>query len=164
MPAAFLLMNAVLAAEPQLPSGRLEFTGKAGGLLVGYQQGTGSLDFADARHPFRIEGYSLGMAGLVDMEGWGVVYNLKELDEFQGRYEAVGGGMTTLQGGNLTLLRNERDVVIELQTFQQGLEARLGITVYYISLTEPLPAPAEKPAAPAAAPSPLELISQPDAE
>ncbi|MFO1431227.1 MAG: hypothetical protein U1F76_13975 [Candidatus Competibacteraceae bacterium] len=110
----------------QLPSGRLAFTGFSLGLLVGYQQGQGALEFQGRKYPFSIESYGLFTLGGSQVDALGVVYDLDKLEDFEGRYGAATFGVTAWQGGNVTVMTNQNGVVIYLQSLRQGLELSLG--------------------------------------
>ncbi len=113
-------------AQEQLPSGRLAFTSTSFGLLVGYNQGKGTLSFQGKDHPFSIAGYKLVTVGVARVDALGVVYNLDKLSDFEGRYTAAEGSFTVWQGGGGAVMKNANGVVIYLQTLQQGLELSLG--------------------------------------
>ena len=114
------------SSQEQLPSGRLAFTGFSLGLLVGYQQGEGTLEFQGQKYPFSLESYGLFTLGGSKVDALGVVYDLDKLEDFEGRYVAAQFGLTAWQGGNVTVMRNQNGVVIYLQSLQQGLELSLG--------------------------------------
>lgn len=120
------LISTTASSQEQLPSGRLAFTGFSLGLLVGYQQGQGTLEFQGRKYPFSIESYGLFTLGGSKVDALGVVYGLDKLEDFEGRYMAATFGVTTWQGGNVTVMRNQNGVVIYLQSLQQGLELSLG--------------------------------------
>lgn len=115
--------------QEQLPSARIEFTGATFGLLVGYSQGRGSLRFQGRDYPFSIQSYKLFSLGAAWMDALGVVYHLERLEDFQGRYRALQGSFTAIQGGGATVLRNDNGVVIYLQNLNLGVEVSLGGSV-----------------------------------
>ena len=120
------LISTTASSQEQLPSGRLAFTGFSLGLLVGYQQGQGTLEFQGRKYPFSIESYGLFTLGGSKVDALGVVYDLNKLEDFEGTYGAATFGVTTWQGGNVTVMSNQNGVVIYLQSLQQGLELSLG--------------------------------------
>jgi hypothetical protein len=113
-------------AQEQLPSGRLAFSSTSFGLLVGYNQGKGTLSFQGKEYPFSMEGYKLITVGASSVDALGVVYQLDKLSDFEGRYTAAGGDFTVWQGGGGAVMKNQNGVVIYLQTLQTGLELNLG--------------------------------------
>jgi len=119
-------MVTTASSQEQLPAGRLAFTGISLGLLVGYQQGEGTLEFQGQKYPFSIESYGLFTVGGSKVDALGVVYDLNKPEDFEGRYVAATFGVTAWQGGNVTVMRNQNGVVIYLQSLQQGLELSLG--------------------------------------
>lgn len=74
------LMVTTASSQEQLPSGRLTFTGISFGLLVGYQQGEGSLEFKGQKYPFSIASYGLATIGGSKVDALGVVYDLDKLE------------------------------------------------------------------------------------
>jgi len=120
------LMVTTASSQEPLPSGRLAFTGISLGLLLGYQQGEGSLEFKGQKYPFSITSYGLATIGGSKVDALGVVYDLNRLEDFEGRYMAATFGLTAWQGGNMTVMRNQNGVVIYLQSLRQGLELSLG--------------------------------------
>lgn len=139
--AALLLSSAVLpaVAEEKLPSGRLEFRSSSYGLLVGYSDGLGILTFNDRAYPFSIRGFRGLTLGASSMDALGVVFDLKDIADFPGEYTAFEGNFTFVQGGGSARLKNQRNVIIELQTYQMGAELTLGGGSLTIALREPLP-------------------------
>ena len=89
--------------------------------------------------------------GIAKVDALGQVYRLRELADFTGRYIAVEGGLTVVQGGGHAVLRNEKGVMLYLQNVQYGLDLTLGGGGIDIALTEPADASASAamPGAPA---------------
>ena len=100
-----------LAQEP-LPSGRLAFESNSYGLLIGYNQGKGTLRFQGQEYPFSIEGYKLFTVGVVSVNALGVVYDLDKLSDFEGTYTTAEGSLTLWQGGGGAVMKNQNGVVI----------------------------------------------------
>lgn len=165
MAMAVLIVATTALAQDRRPDARLEWSSTAYGLLVGVNQGKGVLAFQGQRYPFTVSGLRLATLGFVKVDALGQVYRLRELADFPGRYLAVEGGLTVVQGGGHTVLRNEKGVTLYLQNVQKGFDVTLGGGGLDIALTEP-PAPAKPvkaaaPAQPAAALPPLDLITPP---
>ncbi len=138
-----LILMAVLAvgagaalAQDARPDARLEFSSTSFGLLFGFSQGRGTLDFQERRYPFSLSGIKVATLGVTRVSALGHVYRLRDLADFNGRYVAVEGAFTLGQGGGGALLRNEKGVTLYLQNVQHGIELTLGGGGVDIALTE----------------------------
>ncbi|KAB2926530.1 MAG: hypothetical protein F9K25_16005 [Candidatus Contendobacter sp.] len=138
-------------AQDRRPDARLTFSSTSFGLLFGFSQGQGALEFQGRKYPFTVSGIKVATLGISKVDALGQVYRLRELADFPGRYIAVEGGLTVVQGGGNAVLRNERGVMLYLQNVQYGLDLTLGGGGVDIALTgsaDPS-APAVIPDAPA---------------
>ncbi|MFZ4790550.1 MAG: hypothetical protein ACOYMW_06625 [Candidatus Competibacteraceae bacterium] len=129
-------MDAALAQDGRL-DGRLQFSSTAFGLLFGYSQGQGSLEFKGKNYPFTISGVKAATVGVSKVDALGQVYRLREIADFPGTYVAIEGGFTLFQGGGSAMLRNEKGVTLYLQNVQYGLDLTLGGGGLSIALSEP---------------------------
>lgn len=123
-------------AQDRRPDARLTFSSTSFGLLFGYQQGQGELELQGRKYPFTISGIKAATLGIAKVDTLGQVYRLRELADFPGRYIAVEGGLTVVQGGGNAVLRNEKGVMLYLQNVQYGLDLTLGGGGVDIALTE----------------------------
>jgi hypothetical protein len=149
--AALVAGTGMVLAQDKRPDARLAFSSTSFGLLVGYQQGQGALEFQGRKYPFTVSGIKGLTLGIAKVDALGQVYRLRELADFTGRYIAVEGGLTVVQGGGHAVLRNEKGVMLYLQNMQYGLDLTLGGGGIDIALTEPADASASAamPGAPA---------------
>jgi hypothetical protein len=143
------LFLATAFAEEELPSGRFEFTSTAFGLIVGFNRGEGALRLTEPdpdggdlplamkTYPFSVTGFSLATVGLAKIDAVGIVYNLNDIEDFEGRYIAGEGALTIVQGGGHLIMRNQNGVVIKLQLYNKGVELRLGGSIISFTLQEP---------------------------
>ena len=95
--------------------------------------GGGKLDFNGRTYSFTIGGLGIGGFGVSKITASGIVYNLKNLNDFpgayvQGRYGYAAGDKS---GGKLWL-QNDKNVVIEIQGTREGLALSLGGDAVYI--------------------------------
>jgi hypothetical protein len=124
-------------AQQELPSGRLSLEGFAIGLGIGFTRGEGTLVFAGQSYPFSFKEFTLASGGASKVDAIGVVYNLNSLSDFAGRYTAIKGSFTAIQGGGSALLKNQNNVLIQLQMLQRGLQLTLGGSSMEIALAQP---------------------------
>jgi len=130
--------NAVLAQDKR-PDARLEFSSTSFGLLFGYSQGKGTLLFQGQQYPFSVSGLKVATLGVSQVDAIGQVYHLIDIDDFSGNYAVIEGGLTLVQGGGSTLLRNSNGVTLYLQNLHYGLDLTLGGGGLSITLDEPEP-------------------------
>ncbi|MCC8994771.1 MAG: hypothetical protein LM550_14030 [Candidatus Contendobacter sp.] len=128
--------GAALAQDGRV-DGRLQFSSTSFGLLFGYSQGDGSLEFEGKNYPFTVSGVKVATIGVSKVDALGQVYRLSELADFSGTYVNIEGGFTLIQGGGSAMLRNEKGVTLFLQNVQYGLDLTLGGGGLSIALSEP---------------------------
>ena len=149
-PVVLTLMLAIGAntalAQDSPPAGRLEFSSTSVGLLFSYSQGRGTLLFQGRQYPFSVSGIKVATLGVSQANALGQVYRLQEVTDFAGNYAVIEGGLTLVQGGGSTLLRNGKGVTLYLQNLQYGLDLTLGGGGISITLDEPEPAAESSPA------------------
>jgi hypothetical protein len=93
------------------------------GVIVGAGGGRGVLTYRGHDYPFRVSGMSLGITiGASAMRLTGDVSGLRELSDFSGAYDAVGGGGALVGGLAGVQLRNKKGVVITLRGLEAGME------------------------------------------
>ncbi|HRD67559.1 MAG TPA: hypothetical protein PKY50_15550 [Candidatus Competibacter sp.] len=113
-------------AQDKRSDARLEFSSTSFGLLLGFSQGQGALEFRGQRYPFSVSGIKVATLGVTRVSALGQVYRLRDIADFPGRYYAAEGAFTVGQGGGSAVLRNEKGVMLYLQNAQQGIELTLG--------------------------------------
>ncbi len=126
-----LIVTAVMAVNPapaqvELPSARFSFEGFSVGVLVGFMSGDGTLVFQSREYPFKVRSFSLLDIGGSSVKANGVVYNLTDVVDFEGKYGGGFFGTTTIQGGQSAILVNGKGVRLQFDTLQSGLELNLG--------------------------------------
>ena len=138
----FFFANPVVAND-KLPSGRIAVEGTSMSLLLGFTRGEGTLHYNGYAYPFSIRGFSLLSIGASKLDGLGVVYDLNDVTDFSGRYWSAQGNLTAIQGGGSTIMKNDKGVVIQLDSRQVGVEFGLGggsIDIELDTSISPLPA------------------------
>lgn len=105
------------------------------GLIAGTGGGRGVLTYRGRDYPFRVSGLSLGVTiGASIMRLTGRVSGLRELKDFSGTYDAVGGGGAWVGGLGGVQLSNRKGVVITLQGLEAGMEFAANRSAIRISL------------------------------
>ena len=98
------------------------FFAKAG-LIVGAGRGRGVLTYRGRDYPFRVSGLSLGItAGASAMRLTGHISGLRDVKDFSGTYDAVGGSGALIGGAGGVQMTNAKGVTISLKGPVAGLE------------------------------------------
>ena len=93
---------------------------------IGYSWGKGTLNYAGKTYRVKVEGLSVGEVGVTRATAKGTVSNLRTLDDFSGNYVAVGAGATAAGGADVSVMRNQNGVVVELTSTTQGASLKFG--------------------------------------
>ncbi len=117
------------AAEKDCPKGDLPVDGTVTGymttvgFIVGARWGEGTLTLKDgSEHKFTAKGAKLLETGVAKVDFTGNVYNLEKLEDFEGDYAALTGGLTVVKGLDAgAALSNDKCVYMKLETESQGL-------------------------------------------
>ncbi|MFH1595701.1 MAG: hypothetical protein ABIG94_04930 [Pseudomonadota bacterium] len=122
------------AAQPLYPMGSvsIELTSVAAG--IGASWGSGTLRFEGKVYPFKVSGLTVGDVGISTINAVGNVYNLKSASDLAGNYVAAGAGLTLAGGVGGVTMRNQKGVLINLYTVQQGLQLTIGPQGFNIDL------------------------------
>lgn len=132
--AMLLLAITIGRAAEEKPDATVRLTGKSLAAGVGYSWGSGVLTYQGKDYPFSVSGLSAGNIGASSATLSGSVYNLKNLDDFNGNFTAVGAGATVAGGGGAMRLRNQNGVVMNVAGTSKGLSFKLGVDGMKIEL------------------------------
>ena len=113
-------------AGPMVRSGTISIDEAQFGFLIGGSTGGGVLHFHGHRYPFKVGGVSIGDIGGSKVKGFGTVYNLRSIDDFAGTYSKLDASATAFKGSGALKLKNEHDVVLEIDTTSKGLQLSAG--------------------------------------
>lgn len=120
---------AVVAVEEPVsapPPAWVEFESTAIAAGIGARFGDGTLLVAGQEHPFKVRGLSVGGIGFSKVEAGGNVQNLEDPADLAGTYFAVEAGAAAGKGVSALTMRNEKGVVITLQSQVKGVQLTLG--------------------------------------
>jgi len=122
------------AAQPLYPMGSvsIDLTSVAAG--IGASWGSGTLRFEGKIYPFKVSGLTVGDVGISTINAVGNVYNLKSASDLAGNYVAAGAGLTLAGGIGGVTMKNQRGVLINLYTVQQGVQLTIGPQGFSIDL------------------------------
>jgi hypothetical protein len=102
----------------------IDLTGIGAGL--GVRWGSGTLRYEGKSYPFSIQGLRVGDLGISTQRAVGTVYYLRNVADFPGNYAAVGAGMAVAGGMAGLTMQNQRGVLIDLYSVQQGVQLNIG--------------------------------------
>ena len=113
------------AAEKEKPDATVELSTGSVAVGIGFSWGGGELMYKGKKHPFSIDGLSVGDVGVSKATATGNVYHLKNLSDFEGNYTAAAAGATVGGGGAAAAMQNQSGVVINLFSTTRGLKLKL---------------------------------------
>ena len=119
--AATFAPQALAQSSQPAPDAAVAISGGAVAAGVGFVWGSGQLDYNGALHPFSVSGLSIVDVGAAEINASGAVYNLKNINDFNGTYTTFAAGATVAGGGGVAYLRNQNGVVIKLNSTSAGL-------------------------------------------
>jgi hypothetical protein len=128
------LMASVLTAAAQPPDATLKVHTVYIAVDAGYSWGGGVVTFRGKEYPCRIDGLSVGGAGISSADAIGNVYHLTHLEDLSGHYLAVSTGALLAGGGDVATMRNQHGVVIDLTDTSQGAKIMLAVQGVNITL------------------------------
>jgi hypothetical protein len=110
----------------------IDVTTAAAGL--GASWGRGVVTYGPKTYAFKVKGLNVLTAGIQKLQATGQVFNLKAIDDLEGKYrKADKAGITFIKKGDIGLVvQNEKGVVLNLKAVKKGLELDLvseGLTI-----------------------------------
>jgi Cu/Ag efflux protein CusF len=118
-------------------SGEVELQSKAVAVGIGYEWGSGTLTLYDgSTHPFKVTGLSVVDVGYASVEASGQVYHLSNPKHFAGTYLAGAAGAALVKGGSAATMKNDKGVVMQLKSKQEGVRLTLAPAGLTIKLEE----------------------------
>jgi outer membrane protein OmpA-like peptidoglycan-associated protein len=142
-------------AEEGYPDATLKIRVNSFALGFGFSWGSGTLTYQGKDYPVDIQGFSLIDIGASRIDAVGRVYNLNNINDFNGNYAGVDGGLTIAGGANAAALRNQNGVNVVFVSTSRGLEFTFGFSSVIMKVNMPETAAAAPPPAPAPAPVPV---------
>ena len=123
------LQTSPALAEEHCPKGDVPVDGTVEGrattvgFIVGARWGEGTLTLNDgSQHKFTGSGAKLLETGVAEITFKGNVYNLEKLEDFEGDYAAVSGGLTIIEGvAGGAMLKNDNCVYMNVDIESEGL-------------------------------------------
>jgi len=111
--------------ENRVESGTVTWEATSYGLVGGYAQGEGTLTLEGGEtHEIATAQFMLGVVGYSEQDVEGTVYNLQDLDDFDGTYFGPGGEITLAKGAGIQSVTNARCVTIDIVVTADGLNVK----------------------------------------
>src|SRR5262245_58762898 len=88
-------------------------------LGIGGSSGSGTLTYRGKNYPFRVSGMAVGRVGVTNSSAVGDVFNLRHLQDFNGRYNVGGAGTRGVAlgaGRTGTIMSNQAGVIIGISS------------------------------------------------
>src|SRR5437762_10657037 len=107
------------------PDATLRVSGGSFALGIGVNWGSGTLTYKGKDYPVKVKGLSVGKVGMTSSSAYGEVFNLKDLQDFNGHYNVGGAGTrgVTLGGGRTgTMMSNQAGVIVRISATQKGVD------------------------------------------
>lgn len=116
------------------PPPHVEFQRLSVAAGIGLSWGGGTLNFEGRDYAFKMKGLSLLDVGASKIVASGDVTNLTTPTDLEGRYVAVEAGASIGRGVGAFAMRNEKGVVISLQSQSEGVQLTLATQGFSIEL------------------------------
>ncbi len=120
-----LMAVAAAAKDEKTPDATMRFSEGSVAAGIGWSWGRGDLLYQGKAYHFKVQGLSVAEVGVTKAEAVGNVYNLKNLDDFEGVYAAAGAEGTAGKGAGVSSLRNAKGVVINLKSETKGANIKV---------------------------------------
>ena len=130
----FVVAAAKAEEKPIYPIGEVTMEAKQLAAGVGYSWGDGVMKFEGKEYRFSLQGLNVAAVGFSKINAVGDVYNLKTAADLAGKYIAVSAGLSLAKGVAGLSMRNDKGVVINLRSAQQGVQLNLGVDGFNIKM------------------------------
>jgi len=121
-------------AEDKTPDATFSLSAKTAAAVVGYEWGSGTLQYKGADYPFAIKALNFLDVGGANIEATGEVYNLSKVEDFAGSYSGVGAGATLVDGASSGVMQNHSGVVIHVHSNTKGAELKASVGTMEVKL------------------------------
>ncbi len=111
--------------EEKKPDATVKLSEGSVAVGIGWSWGHGTLSYKGKTYKFKVEGLSVGEVGVTKAEATGNVYDLKNLEDFDGVYGAAGAGIAVQEGKGATALINPKKVQIVLTSTTKGASLKV---------------------------------------
>ncbi len=103
---------------------------------IGYSWGSGTLTYKGKKYPFKVDGLAVGDVGVTKVDAIGEVYDLKNLEDFNGTYTATTAEATVGGGAGIARMKNQNGVTLIVKARTQGINFKLALSGVKFELTK----------------------------
>jgi hypothetical protein len=126
---AWSMQSVAVGQEAPNHSGTITVTATSITAGIGWTWGSGTLTLLDgSQHRFKVSGLDVVSVGIKQATAVGNVYNLKNVQDFEGKYGKAAAGIAVGGGAGAAAMENDKGVVINLTGVGQGVEVRLSVS------------------------------------
>lgn len=129
-----VLALSVAPAQAQKADATISIDVHTAAAVLGASWGRGVVTYGPKTYDFKVRGLNVLTVGIQDLEANGQVFNLKAIDDLEGKYQkADKAGITFIKKEDIGLVvKNDKGVVLNLKAVKKGLELDLvseGLTI-----------------------------------
>jgi hypothetical protein len=124
---ALFFLTGMAGASSNHPDATLKFVERGVALGFGVSWGEGTLTFKGKHYPFKIQGLSINDIGISKVNATGKVFDLKNIEDFSGTYNAGGSEATMGEGVGAIMMKNEKGVSIQIIVLSEGARIKLSV-------------------------------------
>ena len=139
---SILLLSNVSSIPAQEPDATVKITRRSVAEGIGLSWGEGVLTYKGKDYPFSFDARGRLREvdpGMTAQELSGRVFNLKNLEDFNGNYTIIEGKEAASAGGTRATLKNQNGVVVNLVSTIEGRKFTLGREGMDIEIKKPKP-------------------------
>ncbi len=134
--AAAALVLTVGPARAEDTTGKVTIETMSAGAGLGVTWGDGVLEYRGEKYPFTVRGFDIGDVGVAKMIANGMVFNLKNVEDFSGMFAAAVAGATFGAGAGSGAMYNNNSVTMVWTGTNQGLNFTLAHSGVNVQLTQ----------------------------
>ena len=113
------------AARDEKPDATLRLSHGSVAAGIGYSWGSGTLTYRGKEYPVKVNGLALGKVGISGGSASGEVYHLKNIEDFDGHYNAASAGLTIAGGASATAMTNQNGVNVVVTSTTRGVDVTI---------------------------------------
>ena len=134
--AAAALVLTVGPARAEDTTGKVTIETISAGAGLGVTWGDGVLEYRGEKYPFTVRGFDIGDVGVAKVIANGMVFNLKNVEDFSGMFAAAVAGATFGAGAGSGAMYNNNSVTMLWTGTNQGLNFTLAHSGVNVQLTQ----------------------------
>jgi hypothetical protein len=133
---AVLVLTLDLACAAEDTTGKVAIETMSAGVGLGATWGDGVLEYRGEKYPFTVRSFDVGDFGVAKVIANGMVFNLKNVEDFSGMFAAAVASGTFGGGAGSGAMFNNNSVSIVWTGTNQGLNFTLAHSGVNVQLTE----------------------------